>query len=160
MKSKLLIIPLVLASLAFAQGPRRGRANNGNAPTPADMVARRVQMLTRFLSLDANQQTQVTTLLTNEQSSLALNAPTLKTDREALLEAIKTNNVSAINTQTAAIANLEGQQNAIRSTTAASIYALLNDDQKSKLGDGLRGLLNGPGGGPGFGPGFRRGPRR
>jgi hypothetical protein len=161
MKTRLLVLPLILGSLVLAQAPdggfRRGRANAGqNAPSAADMVARRVQMLTRFLSLDASQQTQVTTLLTDQQSSLAINAPTLRDDRKALLEAIKTNNTGQIDVVTAKIANEEAQQNAIRSKTAASIYALLNADQKTKVGDALRGIMDGPG----PGPGFRRGPRR
>jgi len=147
----------MLAGVVLAQGPgggfRRGQANAGTPPTAADMVARRVQMLTKFLDLTSSQQTQVTTLLTNEASSLALNSPTLKTDRAALLDAIKANDPGQIDTLTAQIAALDGQQNAIRSKTAASIYAMLDAMQKTKVGNGLRGILGG--GGPGFG----RGPR-
>jgi hypothetical protein len=162
MKTRLLVLTLALAGAALAQGPgggfRRGNAN-GTPPTPADIAARRVQMLTRILNLTPSQQTEITTLLTNEAASLAVNAPTLQTARTSLLDAIKTNNVGQIDVLTSQIGSLEAQQNAIRAKTAASIYALLDDMQKTKVGNGLRGILGaGPGGGPGPGMG-PRGPR-
>ncbi|MEQ1947986.1 MAG: hypothetical protein ABL995_12405 [Bryobacteraceae bacterium] len=164
MKKRLLLLPLILASVVLAQPPdggfRRGQANTGTAPTAADILARRVQMLTKMLSLTSSQQTQVTTLLANEAASLAVNAPTLQADRASLLDAIKTNNSGQIDVLAAKIANVEGQQNAIRAKTAASIYALLDATQKGTVGDKLRGIMGGMGGpgGPGGGPGF--GPRR
>jgi Spy/CpxP family protein refolding chaperone len=148
MKIRFLLIPLAIAGALFAQ----------NAQRP-DPVQRRVQMLTRFLSLTADQQSQVTTILTNEQTSLQVNAPTLQTNRQALLDAIKANDAGQIDVLTSQNASLEAQQNAIRAKAAASIYALLTSDQQSKLGKGL-GMLFGGGFGMGrMGPPRGRGPR-
>ena len=154
MKTRLLGLPLILAAVALAQPPGGGfRHGQANAPTAADIVARRVRMLTKFLDLTSSQQTQIATLLTNEDASLALNAATLKTGRASLLDAIKANDSGRIDVLTGQLGALDGQQNAIRAKTAASIYALLDTTQKTKAGDGLRGILGG--GGMGFG----RGPR-
>lgn len=150
MKARFLIYPMLIAATLFAQGPRRGFGPDPNAapPTPADIVAREVRMLTRFLTLDAGQQAAATTALTNAQTQVALNAATLKADRGQLVDAIKGNDLGAIDTLTSTIANLQGQNNAIRAKAAAAIYLVLHDDQKAKLGNGLGPLLGGPGRGP------------
>jgi Spy/CpxP family protein refolding chaperone len=108
-------------------------------------------MLTRFLTLDAGQQATATTALTNAQAQIALNAATLKTDRGQLVDAIKANQVGAIDTLTSTIANLQGQNDAIRAKAAATIYASLTPAQQMKLGNGLGPLMGGGG--------FGRGPR-
>jgi hypothetical protein len=153
MKVRLFVLPILIAATLLAQGPRGGfgRNSNGTPPTPAEMVAHEVQMLTRFLTLDAGQQATATTALTNAQAQVALNAATLKTDRGQLVDAIKANQVSVIPTLTSTIANLQGQNDAIRATAAATIYASLTADQKTKLGNGLGPLMGGGG--------FGRGPR-
>ena len=152
MKARLFVLPILIAATLFAQGPRGGFGRDPNAapPTAAEIIAREVQMLTRFLTLDAGQQATATTALTNAQAQVALNAATLKTDRGLLLDAIKGNQLGTIDTLTSTIANLQGQNDAIRAKAAAAIYAVLTADQKTKLGNGLGPLL---GGGPrrGFG---------
>jgi hypothetical protein len=150
MKARLFVLPILISATLFAQGPHGGfgRNSTGTPPTPAEIVAREVQMLTRFLTLDAGQQATATTALTNAQAQLALNAATLKTDRGQLVDAIKGNQLGTIDTLTSTIANLQGQDEAIRAKAAAAIYATLTADQKTKLGNGLGPLL---GGGPGRG---------
>lgn len=148
MKIRFLILPMLIAVTLLAQVPRRGfgRNSTGTPPAPAEIVAREVQFLTRFLSLDAGQQAAATTALTNAQAQVALNAPTLKADRSQLVDAIKGNQLGVIDTLTSTIANLQGQNDAIRAKAAAAIYLVLHDDQKARLGNGLGPLL---GGGPG-----------
>jgi Spy/CpxP family protein refolding chaperone len=148
MKARFLILSILISATLFAQPPHGGfrRDPNATPPTPADIVAREVQMLTRFLMLDGGQQAAATTDLTNAQAQLALNAATLKADRSQLADAIKGNQLGVIDTLTSTIANLQGQNDAIRAKTAAAIYLLLTPDQKSKLGNGLGPLM---GGGPG-----------
>jgi len=147
MKARLFVLPILIAATLFAQGPhgRFGRNSTGTPPTPAEIAAREVQMLTRFLTLDAGQQATATTALTNAQSQLALNAATLKTDRGLLVDAIKGNQLGTIDTLTSTIANLQGQNDAIRAKAAAAIYASLTADQKTRLGNGLGPLMGGPG---------------
>lgn len=157
MKARFLISSLLIAGTLFAQGPHggfgRNSTNTGTPPTPAEIVAREVQMLTRFLTLTMDQQTAATNALTNAQAQLAINAATIKTDRGQLVDAIKGNNQSGtIDTLTSTIANLQGQQDAIRAKAAAAIYATLHADQIAKLGNGLGPLMGG--GGPGRGPRF------
>lgn len=150
MKARFLVLPLLLGATLFAQGPGGGFGGNRTPPTPAEIVSRQVQMLTKFLSLDAGQQASATTILTSEQSQLQLNADKLKTDRAALVDAIKANQLGTIDTLTSSIATLQGQNDSARAKAAAAIYALLTADQKNKLGTGLGPLF---GGGPGFGGG-------
>jgi hypothetical protein len=150
MKTRFLFLPLLIAATLFAQPPRGfGRNSTGTPPTPAEIVAREVQFLTRFLGLDTGQQAAATTALTDAQAQLALNAPTLKTDRAQLVDAIKSNNLGVIDTLTSTIANLQGQNDAIRAKAAATIYASLTPAQQMKLGNGLGPLM----GGGGFGRG-------
>src|SRR5580765_8005096 len=102
MKVRYIAVSVLMAAGLFAQGPPHGfgRNSTGTPPTPAEIVAREVQMLTRFLTLDAGQQATATTALTNAQAQVALNAATLKTDRGQLVDAIKANQVSVIPTLT------------------------------------------------------------
>jgi hypothetical protein len=154
MKVRLFVLSILIAATLLAQGPRGGfgRNSNGTPPTPADIVAREVQMLTRFLTLDAGQQATATTALTNAQAQVALNAPTLKADRAQLVDAIKDpRQAGAIDTLTSTIANLQGQNDAIHAKAAAAIYASLTPAQQMKLGNGLGPLMGGGG--------FGRGPR-
>lgn len=154
MKVRLFFLPILIAATLVAQGPRGGGFRhdpNAAPPTPAEIVSREVQMLTRFLTLDATQQSTATTALTNAQAQIALNAATLKTDRGQLVDAIKANQVGAIDTLTSTIANLQGQNDAIRAKAAATIYASLTPAQQMKLGNGVGPLMGGGG--------FGRGPR-
>jgi Spy/CpxP family protein refolding chaperone len=154
MKARFLVIPLLIAATLFAQGPPRGfgRNSTGTPPTPAEIVAREVQMLTRFLTLTTDQQTAATNALTNAQTLLLPYAAPLKTARGQLVDAIKGNQgAGVIGNLTLTIANLQGQQDAIRAAAAATIYASLTPAQQMKLGTGLGPLMGGGG--------FGRGPR-
>ena len=152
MKARFLVVSMLIATTMLAQGPGRGFGRNSTGapptpPTPADIVAREVQMLTRFLTLDAGQQSAATTALTNAQAEMALNAATLKTDRGYLMDAIKGDpSHGTIDTLTSTIHTLEAQNDAFRAKAAAAIYATLIADQKTKLGNGLGPLMGGGGG--------------
>ena len=147
MKVRFLALPLVLAGALSAQGPGP-RRDSLTPPTAAEVLQRQVDLLTKFYSLTTAQVGPVTTLVSTEQSCLPTSAA-MRTAREALMTAIKTNTkvsdaVSGLNT-------LQGDQESCRATAAAGIWALLDSTQQMKgigplLGAGARGL------------GFRHGP--
>ena len=136
------LITLMMATALVAQPP-------AGAGGPGQRLE---NMLTKFLALNVTQQNQVHTILADSQvQSQGLNAQ-LKTLRSSLIDAIKTNNTSQIDSLTLQISQLQQQTEAIRSKAAASIYAILTTDQQTKLGNGLGMLMGGR-----FGPGIRRG---
>ncbi len=144
MKARLLALPLVVVAVLSAQGPGP-RGNSLTPPTAAEVLQRQVDFLTKFYSLTSAQVAQVTTIVSTEQSCLPTSAA-MRTAREALVTAIKTNtNVSGAVT---ALNTLQGDQESCRATAAAGIWALLDSTQQAK---GVGSLLGG--GGPGRGRG-------
>lgn len=135
------VLGLFFAGFLFAQpGP----------PSPANQVAR----LTALLDLTATQASQITTILTNAQSSASTIHTTLQTDRTSLDTAITSNNSATIDQLSSAIGALEGQLLDVQSKAAAQIYALLTSAQQTKLAaiGGVEALGGGPGRGPGGPP--------
>jgi len=154
MKVRFLALPLVLAGVLSAQGPgpRGPRGNSLTPPTAAEVLQRQVDFLTRFYSLTTAQVGPVTTIVSTEQSCLPTSAA-MRTAREALMTAIKTN--TKLSDAVTALNALQGDQESCRATAAAGIWALLDSTQQMR---GVGPLLGG--GGPGRGRGFRSGPPR
>jgi len=151
MKVSLLALPIVLAGVLSAQGPGP-RAHSLTPPTASEVLQRQVDFLTRFYSLTPAQVGPVTTIVSTEQSCLPTFAA-MRTAREALVTAIKTN--TKVSDAVAALNTLQGDQEGCRATAAAGIWALLDSTQQMK---GIGPLLRGGGRGRGRGPGFRPGP--
>lgn len=149
MKVRLLALPIVLAGVLSAQGPGP-RANSLTPPTASEVLQRQVDFLTRFYSLTTAQVGPVTTIVSTEQSCLPTSAA-MRTAREALVTAIKTN--TKVSDAVTALNVLQGDQESCRATAAAGIYALLDTTQQMK---GIGPLL----GFGGRGPGRFGGPRR
>ena len=84
-------------------------------------------------------------------SGLSEQMHTLNTQLHAAIKAGASDQIDKI---TASIATLHQQQQASQAKAAAKIYATLNDDQKTQVGDHLEMLMGGgPGGrGPGGPP--------
>ena len=151
MKVRFLALSLVLAGVLSAQGPGP-RGNSLTPPTAAEVLQRQVDFLTRFYSLTTAQVGPVTTIVSTEQSCLPTSAA-MRTAREALVTAIKTN--TKVSDAVAALNALQGDQESCRATAAAGIWALLDSTQQMK---GIGPLLGAGGRGRGCGPGFRPGP--
>jgi Spy/CpxP family protein refolding chaperone len=135
MKMKVLLLTIAATGLVFAQGPR------GGGP---DTEAR----LTKTLNLNATQQNAAHTALQEHRvatSGLNEQMHTLNTQLHA---AIKAGNTEQITQLTTSMSTLHQQILASQSNAAAKIYATLNADQKTQVGDHLEMLM---GGGPGFG---------
>ncbi len=148
------MIGLTMATALLAQPPGGGFRRNpsGTPPTPQQIIQREVDRLTRFLTLTTDQQTQVSGILSADINNLTSLQGTLKTERGAVLDAIKAN--SGVSSAVAALSATQSQIETIRANEAALIYAVLTADQKTKVGDGVAMLSGGGGHGPGPGRGF------
>jgi hypothetical protein len=166
MKLRLVIIPALMATALFAQGPGGfgGRRASGNAtntprtpPTPAQLAGRELNMIAAALHLTAAQTSTLTTNatlvadLTAEQTALQGNAAALKTawtTADTTIAGGGTPDLTSINSLTAA--NL-----AARVTAAGQVLSILpglgitlTPAQQTNLNNMLvRG--GGPGGFPG-----------
>jgi hypothetical protein len=148
MKINCLLLTIAATGLVFAQGPRGG----GSGP---DTETR----LTKTLNLNATQQGAVHTALQEHRvatSGLGEQMHTLQTQLHAAIKAGASDQIDKITT---GLSTLRQQQEASQAKAAAKIYASLNDDQKTQVGDHLEMLMGGPGfgRGPGGPPPGRRG---
>lgn len=154
---------LATVLLAFAAAPvlvaQSTGAPGGHKPNIATMVQRQVNHLTLLLDLTPDQQTSLTTLLTNNATA---NQPLMSSMRAAqkALHTAETNNDSAgIQSASAQIGTTTGQLTASRSTLNAGIAQILTATQLAKYkalghgGPGRGGRGRGPGGFGGPGPG-------
>jgi Spy/CpxP family protein refolding chaperone len=135
-------IALIMGAALLAQ-PQAGAHNPGQ---------RIENMLTRTLSLNATQQGQVHTILADAQVQSQSIHDQLKPLRTSLIAAIKANDSAQIESLNQQISPLQQQLDVIHSKAAAQIYAALNPDQQTKVGNALGMLMGG-----GFGPGMRHG---
>lgn len=126
---------------------------DGTAPDPQEMAERRVNFLARQLNLTDAQKTSATTIYLNAYTASQSIQSNLKTNRESIAEAVKSNNTASIDSLALTAGTLTGQLTAINSKANAAFYALLTADQKTKYDSLPGGGLGGPGG-PGR-PGFR-----
>jgi Spy/CpxP family protein refolding chaperone len=124
------------ASLAFAQH---------NPPNQANMVQRHVQHLTTLLSLDSDQQTKITSILTGAASERSGSMGDMKTAHQNLQAAIKANDANGMQAAATALGNLMAQQILAHAKTQAAINGVLRPDQQAKFSELDKG-------GPGFGP--------
>jgi len=155
--SKIAAAVALTAALSFAQGPRGPRGNGGTPPDPAKMVEMRVNMLSERLTLTDAQKTQATKIFTDSASASTAARSTISDTRTKLVDAIKANSASTIDSLAVTIGQVEGQLAAISAKAEASFYAILTTDQKAKYNPGVGGpgMMGGRGG---FGP-QRMGPR-
>ena len=152
MKVRYLVLPMILVGVLSAQ-PGRGMHGSLTPPTPAQMVEREVNFLTKFFSLTPSQVTDVTGFVTTEQNCLGADTTNAQSAREGLVAAIKSGSPTGISTAIGALSAVQSAQETCRATAAAAIYAdLTQPGQQAKVGAGLGPLMGGRGGGPHFGP--------
>jgi Spy/CpxP family protein refolding chaperone len=145
MKPRLVFVPaaITLMAAALLAQPPAGARNPGQ---------RLENMLTRTLSLNATQQGQVHTILSDAQVQAQGPRDQLKTLHTSLVTAIKSNDSAQIESLHQQISPLQQQLDVIHSKAAAQIYAVLSPDQEAKIGNAIGMLMGG-----GFGPGMRPG---
>jgi hypothetical protein len=147
MKIKFLLLTIAAAGLVFGQ---RGAFGGPGGP---DTEAR----LTKSLNLNATQQNAVHTALQEHRVATSGLNDQLHTLTTQLHAAIKTGAADQIDKITTSMSAIHQQVQASQSKAAAKIYATLNDDQKTQIGDHMEMLMGGFGGrGPGGPPPQRR----
>jgi LTXXQ motif family protein len=147
-------LPLFVAVPMFAQNG--GGVRSGHQPNVANMVQRQVNHLTTLLDLTPGQQTQLTSLLTNNfNTNQPLRQSEFKAER-ALRTAENNNNSTGIQAAHQQLATIDGQIAANRAAFNTALAGVLTPDQMTKykaLGPGAgaagRGFRRGWSGGPG-----------
>ena len=124
----------MLVTAALAQTTPAPPSQKRTPPTPAEMAQRRVDHLTKRLSLTAAQQAQALTIFTSAAASAATLHDNAKAAHDALQTAITSNNTAAIDQNTATIGNLAAQAANIRAKAAAAFYQILTPDQQTQFG--------------------------
>jgi hypothetical protein len=112
-------------------------------------VQRRVKYLTTLLDLNPGQQTSLTDLLTKGATANQSFASSMRAARQALNTAEKNNDSAGIQTASAQIGTLTGQEALNRANFNAAIAQIFTADQLTKY------KALGGGGGPGRGFGGR-----
>ena len=137
-----LIALAVASTLLIAQTP---------PPSPATMVAHRVDFMTTVLNLTSAQQQQATTIFTNAAAAESGVHESLKTARQSLKTAVTNNDSAGIDQEAATIGSLTAQLTSLQAKANAAFYQILTADQQSKLAK--LESQHGPGGRPGPPPG-------
>jgi Spy/CpxP family protein refolding chaperone len=126
----------------------------GGMHNPAAMIDHRVNTMSTVLTLNASQQTQVRTILTNEATAESGFRTSMKAAHTTLKTAIQSNDAASIEQISSTIGTITAQSTASHAKAQAAIYALLNPEQQTKAAQ-VPELLGGPGGPGGFGHGPR-----
>jgi hypothetical protein len=168
MRLRLLIIPALMATALFAQGPggpggfgpRRdsaGGAGTHTPPTAAQLAASQLTMIARYLRLDSAQTSTLTATtdplvaaLTTEETALQGYAATLKTAHTALVASIvagapSTSAEGTIEMTNASILSTRATAAALVLQTLPSLGIAVSTTQAT----GLAQMLSGGGGFPG-----------
>ena len=145
---KMIAVGTVLTATMMAQRPFGLRS--ASTADPATVVAHKVDRLTKMLSLNATQATQATTIFSNSLNSVTPLETNLRTARQSLQNAVKTNDVAAIETLSTNIGTLTGQVMAVQNKADAAFYAILDASQQQTLnqrrdfGHGFGRMRGGP----------------
>jgi len=137
------------APALFSQTAASTPAGPNEANRGADMVQHRVSYLTTVLSLSTAQQTQVTSILTTEESNRSTAHASMKTAHTSLHSAIQSNDAAAMEQAANAIGTLTAQETLAHAKTEAAIYQVLTPEQQTKMTQLQSEEHHG---GPGFGP--------
>lgn len=126
---------LLSAVVAFAQG--HGPRDGGTPLDPATAVQKRVEFLTKMLTLTDTQAAAATKIFTDEIAAAQAASANAEADRTALAEAVKKNDLASIDRLAAELGAISGRVMAIHGKADAAFYVLLTPDQQTKY-DTLR----------------------
>jgi Spy/CpxP family protein refolding chaperone len=127
----------------------------GGPHNPAGMIEHRLNRMNAVLTLNSAQQTQIRTILTNEQATETGFHTSMKAAHTNLKTAIQSNDAASIEQLSNQIGTITAQSVASHAKAEAAIYALLSSEQQTKaqqvpelIGEGGPGGLGGFGHGP------------
>jgi hypothetical protein len=144
---RILTIVVIAGSALYAQRrgfEPRGSSGTSTPPTPAQIVQRETDRLTRFFNLTTTQQGTVLGILTSAVTQTEAITAQIQPLRTTLVAAIKANNQSEISAIAPQISSLQGQELAIRANAAGEIYStVLTTTQQAQVGSGVGPLLDG-----------------
>jgi Spy/CpxP family protein refolding chaperone len=129
--------------MAFAQG--HGPGNGGTPLDPATAVQKRVEFLTKMLTLTDTQATAATKIFTDEIAAATAASANAEADRTALAEAVKKNDTASIDRLAAELGTINGKVIAIHGKADAAFYVLLTPDQQTKYDTLRHGGMGGSG---------------
>ena len=142
-----------LAAIAAGLAVMPAFAQNG-PPDPAQMVQMRVDRMNEELKLSKAQQKQISGIYTDAQTANQSVMGGMRTAREALVAAIKSNDTNAMSQAANTIGTLTAQTTVNNAKAEAAVYAALTPEQQAKYTPSAGG---GMGMGGGQGGGRRRG---
>jgi Spy/CpxP family protein refolding chaperone len=118
-------------------------------PDPAQMVQMRVDRMNEELKLSKAQQKQITGIYTDAMTANETVQGGMRTAREALVAAIKSNDTAAMSQAANTIGTLTAQTTVTNAKAEAAVYAALTPDQQAKFqpSAGMGGYGGGQGGG-------------
>lgn len=137
-KCYLKLLSFLLASgMLFAQEITTAgfAVNSGKVgpPDPATIAERRVEMLTKILSLTSDQQKQALTIFTEAETSVSSLHDSMKTAHDSLAAAVKSNDENGISQAAGMIGNLTTQMTATEAKANATLYLTLTPNQQAKF---------------------------
>jgi Spy/CpxP family protein refolding chaperone len=105
-----------------------------------------VAFMTEKLGLTVPQQSQATAIFANQRATESTLRASMKTARQSLNDAVRSNNTVSIEQLSTAIGNLTAQLTLAQSKARAAFYQILTPEQRSQLdqlesqpGSGFRG---------------------
>jgi periplasmic protein CpxP/Spy len=148
-------VPGAFAQSASTEAVATTPTAPGGVHNPAAMIEHHVNVMTTVLTLNSAQQSQIKTILTNEQTAESGFRTSMRAAHTSLKTAIQSNDAASIEQISNTIGTITAQSTASHAKTEAAIYQLLTPEQQTKASQ-LHELMDGPGGPGGFGHG---GPR-
>ena len=137
-----------LAAIAAGLSVMPALAQNG-PPDPAQMVQMRIDRMNEELKLTKAQQKQITGIYMDAQTANQSVMGGMRTAREALVAAIKSNDTNAMSQAANTIGTLTAQTTVNNAKAEAAVYAALTPEQQAKYtpSAGMGGFGGGQGGG-------------
>jgi Spy/CpxP family protein refolding chaperone len=144
---KITIHLMSLAAMAAGLSIMPALAQNG-PPDPAQMVQTRIDRMNEELKLTKAQQKQISGIYMDAQTANQTVMAGMRTARETLVAAIKSNDTNAMSQAANTIGTLTAQTTVANAKAEAAVYAALTPEQQAKFtpSAGMGGFGGGQGG--------------